>query len=251
MIGEMCPAAAGDRPAVIPVFARRLEWVSAVADVTGLLERNAVRQFSVYGWSGARVGLFSVAGIARVGHDRSAAIGSYAGASPCQIGEEENATCVEAQAGCGLAVAVVDHAGGFGARPFGEDPDPLTLRTGRACVAGDDLRVDIDGDGTPEAFPVAQFLDPVREPADEVSAVARDTRSCEPAFGVRHALGPGDPKHWRGMDVVGIVDLDGDGRFEVIAAYHYADRRTWAIYSALDTAGRLELVGEAVPWPRP
>jgi hypothetical protein len=98
---------------------------------------------------------------------------------------------------------------------------------------------------------VAQFLDPVREPADEVSSVARGSQACDPAFGVRHALPPGDPKHWGGLDVVGVVDLDDDGRFEVIAAYHYADRRTWAIYSALDTAARLDLVGEALPWPRP
>lgn len=253
MIGEMCPSAAGNRPSVLPVFVRRLDWVSSADELTGLLARGQVRQFSVFGWSGARAGLFSVAGTARVGLDRSAAIGAYAGSSPCRAaqGEAEDPSCVEAQAGCGLAIAAVDSAGGYGARPFGEDPEPVPLSLGRACVAGGKLHVDIDGDGRPEAYPAAQFLDPVREPSEEVLAGARGEQTCEPQFAVRHVLAPGDPKHWRGLDLVGVVDLDGDGRYELIAAYHYSDRRTWAVYSALDTPARLDLVGEAVPWPRP
>ncbi|HUH02991.1 MAG TPA: hypothetical protein VML75_13430 [Kofleriaceae bacterium] len=253
MVGEMCPSAAGDRAAVLPLFVRRLDWVSNPDELTGLLQKNAVRQFSVYDWNGVRAGLFSVAGTARVGLDRSAAVGAYAGGSPCRAasGDGEDPICVEAQSGCGLAVAAIDRPGGFGARPFGEDPEPLALERGKACLAGDKLLVDIDGDGRPEAYPVAQFLDPIREPAEEVLAVPRGEQTCDPRAAVRHVLPPGDPKHWRGLDLIAVIDLDGDGRFELITSYHYSERRTWAVYTAIDTAARLELAGEAVPWPRP
>jgi hypothetical protein len=45
-----------------------------------------------------------------------------------------------------------------------------------------------------------------------------------------------------------VVDLDGDGRREIVMVYQYATRRTWAIYSATATSSRLDLVGEAEPW---
>ena len=50
------------------------------------------------------------------------------------------------------------------------------------------------------------------------------------------------------LDVLGVLDLDGDGRREVAVAFRYPDGRTLALYSALSLSGRLELVGEAVPW---
>jgi hypothetical protein len=50
--------------------------------------------------------------------------------------------------------------------------------------------------------------------------------------------------------LLGVVDVDGDGRFELVLVYHYEDRRTIAVYSAVSSPVRLELVGEAIPWQR-
>jgi hypothetical protein len=252
-IGELCPEAAGGRPAVMTVFLRKLAWVEAPGEVSAAVREASIRQFSVYDWAGARAGLFSVAASAEVGLDRPAAIGAYAGHPPCQLAPDAppDPICVAAQEQCGVAVGVIEPSGGFESRPFGEDPEPVELETSAACVAEGMLVVDIDGDGEREAYPASQFLGPVRMPADEVIARPRGKASCKPAFALRHVLPPANPKHWRGLDLLGVIDLDADGRYELIMSYHYSDRRTWAIYSAAGRAGRLELVGESTPWPRP
>lgn len=252
LVGEMCPHGADGRPAVKPLFVRGLTWSSAPEDAIVPVERRAARQFSVLAWDGRRAGLFSVAGAADVG-DQQVAVGAYAGSSPCARPRDagdagDDPACVATQVHCGLAMAVLDR-GGLDAQPFEEDPAPASFPVAGTCVAGDNLIVDIDGDGTEEAFPVAQFVNPVRGPAEEVVAVPRGNATCAPGFAVRHAVPPGDPRHWRGLDVLGVVDVDGDGRRELILAYHYAARRTWAVYSALSSSGRLDLVGEAEPWP--
>jgi len=257
LLGEMCPKAAAGRAAVLPVFVRRVSWDRKPAELLRPLQRRAARQFAVLGWDGARAGLFNVAGLAKVGLDRSVAVGAYAGSSPCKVltaGSNKrtlNRTCVAAQDHCGLAIAVLEKGSGFGARPFEEDPDPHTWKVGGACVANGKLLVDIDADGEPEAFPVSQFLNAVRHPAEEVTAVPRGRASCKATFASRNVLPPGDPRHWRGLDVLGVLDMDGDGRNELIVSYHYADRRTWAVYSAGTTAVRLDLMGESMPFPRP
>ena len=56
MIGEMCPDAAADRPAVLPLYVQAIGWKHDEADVALPLERNSARQFSVLGWDGRRVG---------------------------------------------------------------------------------------------------------------------------------------------------------------------------------------------------
>ncbi|HTM18869.1 MAG TPA: hypothetical protein VL172_00110 [Kofleriaceae bacterium] len=252
LIGEMCPQAADGRPAVLPVAARRLTWTTDDDEVSAPIERSAARQFSVFRWDGARAGLFAVAGSADLGQDRPAAIGAYAGSSPCTRGadkEELDADCVAAQSQCGLAVAQIGGTG-FGSAPYGDDPDPAELVTGGGCVADGLLLVDIDGDGDIEAFPAAGFVDEVRHPADEVDAVPRQGARCQPHFAARQVI-PADEPHWGGLDLLGVVDVDGDGRRELVLSYHYPDGRTWAVYSATASAGRLELAAEAVPWPRP
>ncbi len=256
LIGEMCPTAAAGRPAVIPMFARRVTWILENSELNRPLETRSARQFSVFAWNGGRAGLFSVAGAADIGLDRLVAVGSYAGASPCEKRDKNGATskdaaCVASQHHCGLAIAVLEQPSGFRARPFDEDPDPPQFRRAGACVSGDKLLVDLDGDGSVEAFPVRDLLDPVRAPAEEVFAVARGKASCTPTFSVRNAIPPANPLHWRGLDILGVADVDGDGRAELVLSYHYSDRRTWAVYSAPRTAARLELMGEAVPFPRP
>jgi hypothetical protein len=251
LVGEMCPRAADGRPAVKPLFVRALGWSDAAEDAASAVERRAARQFSVLAWDGRRAGLFSVAGIAEVG-DQDVAVGAYAGSSPCARPRDAgdagyHPDCVTSQDHCGLAVATLDR-GRPDEQPFEADPDPLSLTPGGACVAGDKLLIDIDGDGSEEAFVARDFVNAVWAPAEEVLAVPRSNETCTPAFAMHHAVPPADPRHWRGLDVVGVVDLDGDGRRELILAYHYAARRTWAIYSATSIAGRLDLVGEAEPW---
>lgn len=252
LVGEMCPHGADGRPAVKPLFVRGLIWSDAAEDAIVPVERRAARQFSVLAWDGRRTGLFSVAGAADAG-DQQVAVGAYAGDSPCARPRDagdagDDPACVAAQVHCGLALAVLDR-GGLNAQPFEEDPAPASFPAAGACVAEGNLIVDIDGDGAEEAFPVAQFVNPVRAPAEEVVAVPRGSATCTPAFATRHAVPPGDPRHWQGLDVLGVVDMDGDGRRELVLAYHYAARRTWAVYSAMSSAGRLDLVGEAEPWP--
>ena len=263
LIGEMCPSGAAGRPAVIPLFLRAVTWSSNGSEVSNPIESRRARQFSVLAWDGRRVGIFSVAGAADVGLERKAAVGAYAGESPCasksKSGEgKENQACVKSQKHCGLALAVLEP--NSGGAPFEEDPAPVALETAGACVAGDNLLVDIDADGVDEAYPIAAFLDPVRAPAEEVVAVPRGSEACKkkPRFSARKLIPAAPPQrwegqnlhHWRGLDLLGVVDIDGDHRREIVVAYHYSDRRTWAVYSALSTVGRLDLVGEAVPWPR-
>jgi hypothetical protein len=50
------------------------------------------------------------------------------------------------------------------------------------------------------------------------------------------------------VDLVGVLDLDGDGRLEIVLQYRYGEKRTWAIYGAPDTPMRLELLAEGEPW---
>ncbi|HWU88448.1 MAG TPA: hypothetical protein VN253_14275, partial [Kofleriaceae bacterium] len=143
------------------------------------------------------------------------------------------------------------------ARP--DDPPPIpAFQTGGACVAGDALAVDIDGDGVMELFPLAGVLDGGRGPAAEWTANPAGGGTCQPTFElydvslapVAEAGKPVDPKHVVGLDVLGVVDLDGDGRKELVLAFKFPTVRTIAVYTAPSSASRLELAGEAQSFPR-
>jgi hypothetical protein len=262
LVGEMCPDGAAGGPGVAPLFVRAVDWSDDPADVSEPLARNAVRQFAVLGLDGTRAGVFTVMGVADAGLPQDVAIGSYAGRSPCARPADAKAAtgakpvddpaCVAAQRGCGLAIAPVVP----GHDAFGELDATATPPTGTACVAGDVLVVDIDGDGTPETFALGQFLDPVRAPADEVTARSMAAPPCTGTFSLFPArvdtgAEPGqtpDPRYRVELDVVGVADVDGDGRRELFIGFHYPDRRTLAVYSATSTPARLERVGEALPW---
>ncbi len=265
LVGEMCPEGAAGRPGVDPLFVRGMEWKDDASDVEEPLIRNTVRQFAVLGEDGRRAGIFTVMGTADVGLGGDVAIGSYAGASTCALPPDvhgrkaaDDPACVAATRGCGLAVAGLvrgqDAFGGAG--PSGDLDDAPVPLIGTSCIAGDSLIVDIDGDGAAETFSLPGFLDAVRAPAEEVLAVATAAPPCEGSFShwkarVDAGADPGatpDPKYKVELDVVGIADVDGDGRGEVFVAFRYPDRRTLAIYSATATPARLELVGESLPW---
>ncbi|MCE9576510.1 MAG: hypothetical protein K8W52_25395 [Deltaproteobacteria bacterium] len=162
------------------------------------------------------------------------------------------AACVAAQHGCGLAIAPVVP----GRDAYSELAELPAAVTGTVCVAGDAIAVDIDGDGAVETYALGQFLDPVRAPADEITASPATVAPCKGRFAwfdarVDSGAEPGaapDPRFAISIDIIGVVDLDGDGRRELVVAFRSPDHRSLVVYSATSTPARLERVGEAVPW---
>jgi hypothetical protein len=263
LVGEMCPEGAAGRPGVAPMFVRGVEWKDDADDVEEPLARNAIRQLAVLGENGQRAGVFTVMGTADVGLGADVAIGSYIGGSPCArpidtsgAKAADDPACTAATHGCGLAVApVIPGVDAYGT-PTADDDAPAPP-TGTACIAGDTLVVDIDGDGAAETFSMPAFLDPVRAPADEVTSVATAAPPCKGSFahfsarvdaGGEPGAGAPDPKYKVEIDLLGVADVDGDGRKELFVAFRYPDRRTVAVYSATSMASRLDLVAEALPW---
>jgi hypothetical protein len=248
VIGEMCPAAAGGRPGVAPWFVRQLGWLDQPEEVAAPIARGAARQFAVLAFDGRRAGLFSAIGLAESDGERLAA-GGYAGTSPCTRpstidgARELDPACVRVQRECGIALAEVVTAG---QAPVGEDPEPIVLDVGGACVVGGALVVDLDGDGVAERYPVAGFLDEASAPAEEVVALPGEAPACQPRFSLPELVPGRHPRGFEGMDLLGVIDADGDGRRELLFQLRYAGRRTAALYAAPDTAARLELVGEAI-----
>lgn len=246
MVAEMCPDALGGRPALAPLAMRGVSWTNDRDELEAALARGQAAQFTVVAIDGARAGRFAVVGAAEGAV--LAAVGSYTGAPPCtRGGSREGAldeACVRARRGCGLAVAPLGAAGGL----LDDEAEPPTVVVGGVCAAGADLAIDVDGDGAPERFPRAAFVDAMRAPAEEVS-VAADTQlaTCTPTFALATGPVPGEGLAVS-LDVLGVLDVDGDGWREVVIELAYADRRTVAVWSAVDTAARLTLVGEVDPW---
>ncbi len=258
LIGEMCPQGAAGRPGLAPLAVRDVSWSSVPEDMVTPLARGTAAQFTVLAVDGRRAGVFSSIGTAEGGGTALViAFGSFVGSPPCSrpgkgTDVTGDAVCLSAQKGCGLAVAKLGPPGGaFGE---GEAPDVVT---GGVCKSGDVLAIDVDADGAPEMFPVGGFVDATRAPSAEVSAAAVVAPTCTPVFAMHGLVPPAVPgvamdgKHKIELDVLGVVDVDGDGRRELIVAFRYLEGRTIAVYSAMSTAARLELVGETVPWPNP
>ena len=256
LVGEMCPQAAAGRPAVAPLVMRSATWVDAQADLAYVVERGMVPRFAVFGVDGKVAGVFETVGLTDLGISLQVAAGTYVGGMPCTADagggqRTEEPRCAPATGGCGIAVGEL-------ARP--DDPPPTpAFQTGGACLHGDALAADIDGDGVLEQFPLAAVLDGVRSPAAEWSAApAPAAATCKPTFSLYDVrltpvVEPGkpvDPKHTVGLDVLGVVDLDGDTRKELVLALKFPTVRTIVVYTAPESARRLELAGEAQSFPR-
>ena len=253
MVGEMCPQGAGGRPAIAPLVMRTVTWNDTPADVASVVERGGVARFVVFGVDGKPAGVFETLGLVEIGHQQSVASGTYLGAGPC-TSDGGNGTriddpkCGAATAGCGIALAEV-------ARPDAT-PELARYATSGACLSGDALAVDIDGDGVMESFPIAAVLDGARSPAPEWTAAPIAGAACTPTF-QRYdvALGPAEPgkadaRHVVKLSVLGVIDVDADGRKELILALEFPTVRTIVVYTATGSPQRLELAGEGTPFQR-
>lgn len=255
LVGELCPKSADGRPAVAPLLLRTTGWTDAAAEVTATVERGTARRFAAFGVDGKLAGWFDTLGLADLTLGQSVATGAYVGGAPCsaeaaQGQRTDDAACRAATGGCGLAVSELARL---------DDPlETPTFVTGGACMLGDMLAVDIDGDGVLEGFSLSGVLDSIRSPAQEWSANREVKAPCAPkfvAYDVKLApeAAPGrapDPRATVTLDLLGVVDLDGDGRKELVLALRFPTVRTVVIYSASGSPKRLELVGEAQSFQR-
>jgi hypothetical protein len=250
LVGELCPQGAAGRPAVAPLMMRTTQWTDATTEVTNAVERGSVPRFVAFGVDGKIAGVFDTIGLADISLGQSVASGTYVGGPPCtsdagQGQRTEDPRCGAATSGCGLAVAELT-------RPD-DPPETPAYQTGGACLSGDALAVDIDGDGVAEVFPLSGVLDGIRGPAQEWPANGNLTARCAPRFvlyDVRllpeaQAGKPPDPKAVVMLDLLGVVDLEGDGRKELVIALRFPTVRTIVVYGASSSPGRLELIGEA------
>jgi hypothetical protein len=256
VVGEMCPQGAGGRPAVAPLVMRTVQWTDNAGEVSATVERGSVPRWVVFGTDGKRAGFFDTLGLVDIAPNQSVASGTYAGSSPCSYStgalsqRADDPKCIAATGGCGLAVGELAHPD--------EPPDDVELATTGACLSGDELAVDIDGDGRVESFPLADVLDGIRGPAAEWSAAPTAAAACKPQFQLydvklvpaAEAGKPADAKGTVMLDVLGAVDLDGDGRKELVLALRFPTVRSIVVYSAVETPLRLSLVGEAVSFQR-
>ena len=100
-------------------------------------------------------------------------------------------------------------------------------------------------------------LDGIREPAQEWLASPTSTASCTPTYQLYdQALvpeaRPGKTADQAKVtiDVLGVVDLDGDGRKELVLAMRFPTVRTIVVYTATESSQRLELAGEATSFAK-
>lgn len=254
LLGEVCPAAAEGRAAFAPLVAHAVRFETAPDELDAILTRGGTSRVTVLGHDGARAGVFDPIGVEESALPQRVAPGVYVGHGPCSsaVGPDdrtEHAGCNAAARGCGLALAELD--------PPVPDREPSLAPTqlGRACVTGEDLAVDLDGDGAPERYRLGDFLDGARVPAERIDAQPPGPAPCTPTFSTFGlALAPGfepgaavDPKYVVELDVLGVIDLDRDGRREVIVAVRYPTARTVVVFGSRG-GDALERLAEADAW---
>ena len=255
VVGELCLQSAAGRPAVAPLLLHTTQWIDTPNEVTGAVERGTTPRFVAFGVDGKVAGVFDTVGLADISLGQSVAAGTYVGGAPCtsdagQGQRAEDPRCTAATNGCGLAVAELT-------RPD-DPPETPGFPAGGACLSGNALGVDIEGDGRVAWFPLAQALDGIRGPAQEWPATTGAKPPCAPRFVLYDIkLAPEaeagkspDARATVMLDLLGVVDLDGDGRKELVIALRFPTVRTIVVYSATSSPERLELVGEAQSFQR-
>jgi hypothetical protein len=249
VIGELCPKLADGRPGVAPLLMRTTQWTDSNEEVVNAVERGSTPRFAAFGVDGKLAGVFDAVGVADIAPGQSIATGTYVGGAPCSSDagkgqRTDDPACIAATHGCGLAVAQLE-------RPD-DLPEVPAYQIGGVCIAGDLLGVDVDGDGVAEWFPLVGVLDGTRGPAQEWDA-GTVARPCDGTFvSFDNKIQPEteagkatDPRATVTLDVLGVVDVDGDGRKDLVLALRFPTVRTIVVYSAANSARRLELVGEA------
>lgn len=246
---------------MLPMLLRGVGWTDVAGEVAATVERGSVPRFIVFGVDGKPAGTFDTLGIVDVGLGQQVATGTYVGASPCTYGvtsrpnegamatRTEEPRCAAVTRGCGIAVGEVT-------RPD-EPPDSSSFSTGGACMSGNELAVDIDGDGTTESFPITGVLDGVRAPAAEWTASPTATATCTPTYQLYDLKLAPEPRPGKSpdkglvtVDVLGVLDLDGDGRRELVLAMRFPTVRMIVVYTATASPQRLEKAGEAVAFAK-
>ena len=210
-------------------------WGADAKSLQAAVAARRAKRFSVMAWDGHRAGSFSVAGAARSG-GRELAVGSYLGAPPCAPASSSTGTpsiedeiCVRELAGCALAIGDLEPPGGFQSRPYEEDPDTRIYVAGAACEVGDELVVDMDGDGESEHFSIAG-LRSAQDAPSELGYLGDSEASCRADFAQPVADGA--------LTRVATIDLNGDGRPELM----YRRGSEFLLYGAPNNPARLELL---------
>ncbi|MGC4083299.1 MAG: hypothetical protein QM736_14620 [Vicinamibacterales bacterium] len=154
VVGEMCPQGAAGRPAVAPLIMKTIDWSDQAEEVSAALERGSVPRFTVFGTDGKSAGTFDTVGVADVGMNVSVGVGTYVGASPCTAGSTDKPSTKDARVedpACGVATASCGVALGELVRPD-NPPETAVFATGGACISGDSIAFDVDGDRIAESF---------------------------------------------------------------------------------------------------
>lgn len=241
---------------------RTAGWSDSLGEVAAVVERGSVPRFTVFGVDGRPAGAFATLGVVEVGPRQPVASGTYAGAAPCSAAIAIKPTsgavatrspepkCEAATHGCGIAVGALTNPG--------DPPVAPAFATGAACVSSGQLVVDIDGDGRPESFALSGVLDGIRQPAAEWTAASSAPEACSPTFQLYDVQlvrtpDPGksvDRKSTVALDVLGVIDLDGDGWRDLVLALKFSTVRTIVVYTPSATPQRLTLAGEATSFSR-
>jgi hypothetical protein len=136
-------------------------------------------------------------------------------------------TCIEA-GGCSLAVAPIASTS--------PPPPAIEIAMFGACIVEGTMVVDVNGDGTDEAFALSAFVAGATA-AEDVHGKPDDGPPCERFF-AWHAPKKPAPA----VDVLGIADLDADGTRELVIAIRAGMSRTVAVYRASDGGTRLRRI---------
>lgn len=245
MIGEYCFNNLKERKMrLFPRFvARRDGWSGDEARVLAPLLREG-QDFTVIGIEGQAIGTYLSSPDVTDGF-----VGTMAyrgGLGTCSSAPQTgDAACLRAGA-CGIAVAEVPGDDFVLAAP--ED----TATT--SCVADGQLIADLDGDGKDEAFDLADFIDgdigaPGFELGDDGAALAPDVRGelytgkgCTQRFAT-YQLKVDDSAQ---VDVLGVLDLDSDGKRELVIALRAGSFRMVAVYRAREEGTRLDRLATTI-----
>ncbi len=232
VVGEFCVHESLPQPQLFPLFARDdrgwTDEISAVRDPVATL----AQRFNVLGFDGERRGeMVTEPGVPPASGQGFS--GAYHGAGdlgPCNYVRPDGrrvllAACGDA-GGCGIAVALADQ------------PKPPSILPASVCVTNGVLTGDLDGDGAPEAF----SFEALRGNASAEGHPLEGAQCANPRFAwYRQRVGGAL------FDVLGVADLDGDGRVELMVAYYSkGGPRTVVLYSlAAPPALRLDRVAES------